>query len=421
MKHAHGNWSRRERTWGSSIAFGLLGFLLLATSPLGAQEAGAPGASPSSVQAAELEYREVNYSLLSRSLPLVTQTKSFAKEPKVGSRDVIRGSLKFGNESGQFVPFLWDQGSGKLYLDLNRNRDLTDDPAGVFTCPAPHRSFGYYQTFTNIHLAFKTATGNHPALVDLSLYDYSHRPGGSVQCRSFREGKLALQGREWQVGLVENICGKLDSTGEGYLLMRPWASRQQPFNLQDGSLDGFAFPRRLFLNQQGYQVDYACAGQGETAKGKLIFREQPAELGELKLSGQFIHRLVLPCQPGKTAFTVVLDTPGPEVKIPVGAYGPPEVHLKQGKTEAHRELEPSVFRSVSAASVVVKAGKPGLLAVGGPLTNTVSANRRGGSLYLSYKLVGAGGSYQLNGLRRQPEFAIYQGDKKLASGKFDFG
>ena len=64
------------------------------------------------------------------------------------------------------------------------------------------------------------------------------------------------------------------------------------------------------------------------------------------------------------------------------------------------------------------------LAAGGPLNNTVTANRQGRDLRLDYKLLGAGGqAYSLvrHGPAVQPEFAVYKGDKKIASGKFEFG
>ena len=70
----------------------------------------------------------------------------------------------------------------------------------------------------------------------------------------------------------------------------------------------------------------------------------------------------------------------------------------------------------------VSAASPAVLKVGGPLTNSVAANRHGRSLNLSYQLLGAGGeTYQLLGARRQPEFAAYRADKKIASAKFEFG
>ena len=67
---------------------------------------------------------------------------------------------------------------------------------------------------------------------------------------------------------------------------------------------------------------------------------------------------------------------------------------------------------------------PVVLNVGGPLTNSVTASRHGQDLRLDYRLVGAGGqSYQLANQDRSkpPEFAIYKGEKKIASGAFEFG
>ena len=68
--------------------------------------------------------------------------------------------------------------------------------------------------------------------------------------------------------------------------------------------------------------------------------------------------------------------------------------------------------------------RPATFAAGGPLTNTVTISRRSRSLVFSYRLVGAdGASFQAktNGVRDQPAFAVYQGERQLATGKFEFG
>ena len=77
---------------------------------------------------------------------------------------------------------------------------------------------------------------------------------------------------------------------------------------------------------------------------------------------------------------------------------------------------------MSRISVSDKA--PAVLDAGGPLTNSVTAIREGQDLRLDYKLIGAGGAtYQLvkHDTSKPPEFAIYKGDRKIASGKFEFG
>ncbi|MGP8153178.1 MAG: pyrroline-5-carboxylate reductase family protein, partial [Smithella sp.] len=46
----------------------------------------------------------------------------------------------------------------KLYVDQNRNLDLTDDPAGVFSST----NKGPNQVFTNVTVLLRTAAGLHP-------------------------------------------------------------------------------------------------------------------------------------------------------------------------------------------------------------------------------------------------------------------
>jgi hypothetical protein len=73
---------------------------------------------------------------------------------------------------------------------------------------------------------------------------------------------------------------------------------------------------------------------------------------------------------------------------------------------------------------VIGEREPATLRAGGPLANGVSLNRHGKRLSLNYRLVGVGGeTYRLlqQDPARPPEFVIYRGDKKIASGKFEFG
>ena len=73
--------------------------------------------------------------------------------------------------------------------------------------------------------------------------------------------------------------------------------------------------------------------------------------------------------------------------------------------------------------ITVNEKQLAVLTVGGPLTNSVSVSRGGKYLSMNYQLVGAGGAYQVVNQDRAhpPEFTVYQGDQKVASGKFEFG
>ncbi len=373
-----------------------------------------PSSSPSANTAlASLEYQETDHSIINWGVPLTTQTTPFKKEPAAAAGKIIRGVLNFGGGSSNAVPFVWQRDAGKLYLDLNRDQDLTDDPAGAFSArTAPV----YFQTFTNIHLLFNTAAGKCPALADIIFYDYGSEPECTLAIRSFWQGKVTLQGRDWQVGIIQNNLAQSGSFENGRLLLRPWEKRNQPFTTLPSSLDTVPFSRELFVDGQAYQLDLAARTPDSEAKLALQFTEQSVALGELKITGKFIQRLVLP----GGSYLVVLDQPAASVKIPAGSYNKPDILLEQNGVEAY--CYSSQLQVGGGISVGDKT--PAVLDAGGPLTNSVTASRDGQDLRLDYRLIGAGGAtYQLvnRDVSKPPQFAIYKDGKKIESGAFEFG
>ena len=326
--------------------------------------------------------------------------------------------MQFGESSSNAVPFLWQFDAGKLFLDQNRNGDLTDDPAGVFS--AAHAEWN--QTFTNVHLLFNTPAGKCPMLADISFYDSRSGPNCTLTLHSFWQGKVMLAGRDWQVGLIPNDLGHpIFAPGQtvayenDQLLLRPWEKRNQTISVGVAS-DTVPLMQKLFVNGHAYQVTRITGLPNGEIKPTLQFAEQSAVLGELKITGKYIQRLILPGGP----YLVVLDRPADTVKIPVGSYHQPNVLLEQGSNRAWC----TDGSWVSGRRIVVDAKTPAGLDAGGPLTNSVIATRRGRNLELSYRLIGAGGAtYQLDNQDRSrpPEFAIFKGDRKVASGKFAFG
>ena len=123
----------------------------------GSEESTQP-AAPSSgmVTMVPLDYQETSYQFLFRNIPVEGRPASFPKEPALASGHVVRGVLKFGDNPSNAIPFVWQPGTQKLFLDLNRNQDLTDDPAGVCSAQvlfSATPSF-LHQMFTNLHLSF---------------------------------------------------------------------------------------------------------------------------------------------------------------------------------------------------------------------------------------------------------------------------
>lgn len=363
-----------------------------------------------------LEYLETDYDVTSLGVTVTTRAEPFKKET-ASTGKVFRGSLNLPG-AGNSIPFVWQRGAGKLFLDLNQNQDLTDDPAGVFS--ALDKSLNY-QSFKKIRLPVQTDEGRCQMLVDVSFWDYSQRPSCNLSMRCFWQGKVTLHGEDWQVGIIPTIrSGKHGnrslSLESGSLLLRPWAKRNQSFNTSVGSVAVVPFASKVFLNNYAYQLDWIASAQKDGVQPTIQFTEQAVELGELKITGKHIQRMVLTGQP----YVAILDRPAATVKVPVGSYSEPTIRLEQGGAEAF--CEPN--RQPSNKRISINAKTATTVAIGGPLTNSVNLTRQGQDLYMDYRLVGVGGlTYQLanHDYAHPPEFAIYKADKKIASGKFEFG
>ncbi len=383
-----------------------------------------------------LEFSVAPRPLTTWGLTLRREPKAFQKEPDTGGRKVCRGSFNLETGADEGTAFLWDYTKGKIYLDLNHNRDLTDDPQGNLSCPVSRYNY-YVQSFMNVQLKVKTARGNYPVTLDITLYaPEGNRLNGSAGIRSFWEGRLSLGGRDYQIGRIDRVPGQFGMENEGALLLRPWEQRSQPWDLMNGNLAAFDFTQNLFFAGRAYRVDCLLVERDQEPRFKVSFREKEAELGELKLTGQYIDRLVLsakrqrqraPLNAGKvnedsSSFTVVLDQPPATVKVPAGEYETCRVFLRSGGVAAYNELR--YYNNSKTVSVSANNTQPTVLAIGGPLTNSVTASARGKDLSLNYCLLGGGGeTYQLATVDRSrpPRFVIYKNGQRIHSGQFEFG
>jgi len=324
----------------------------------------------------------------------------FKKEPVFKDKQPFRAyaPIQCAGNSNEWA-FAWDAAGGKLYLDLNGNLDLTDDPGGVYTSGGSAR----YQTFEQVRLPPPGNAGAPTVVVDVSLNTYGGQPSFILSPRSFLQGSVTLD-QEYQVGLIESGNGdRFD------LLLRPWNQRDKPFAADRLSTEVFSFPKRLFV---GRAYDVERVGNG--AQQEVRFTEASVPMGELSVSGQFVRKLVL----RNSEWVVLLSRVADTRKVPVADYTNCRLMIETNGAQATLQ-EP--FLS-SGFPCKVNTNKPAVLVAGGPLTNIVQVAKRGRYLSLDYRLVGAGGHpYKLSTLRNEPKFAVYQGDRRLASGKFEFG
>jgi hypothetical protein len=423
-----------------------LGLGILTHFPVQAAPAEPEAAAPAVTHTADLQYQETDEVLLSRPLGTKLRTNPFLKEPALPGQNVFRGSLLWEQRPDKATPldrataFIWDKGQGRLYLDLNGNGDLTDDPKAVFASS----SRGDNQSFTNIHLVLPTLTGDRAVRLQLECYSYQGRGLRVIAglC-CFWDAKVSLHSTDWQLGLVEGDPREKTRFAPEYLLLRSWAERQRPFHLTSGSPDFFEFTTNLFFGNAAYALvcddqpgrdsgkyrltlfttnlffgnaAYAlvCDDQPgrDSGKYRLTLKEQSPRLGEVKITGANLHRVILTAKP---ASTVVLDQPQGIVKLPVGNYSLAEIWLRKGEVEVG---------SFGAGKISVDGRRPASLVAGGPLTNSVAVKSQDHTLQLSYKMLGADGrgyKFPRADYKHPPEFAVFQGTNRLATGKFQYG
>jgi hypothetical protein len=413
----------RLRAGLASLAAGLAvpGLLVLV-----AVKASAADPPPGATQTVYLEYQELGSHIYGWRLNITPQDAPFKQEPDWGGRHICRGTMnsafrgveKPGTPPGHSInlPFAWDYTRGRLHLDVNRNGDLTDD---TVQSVKPEASDYFYQVFTNLHLTF-AGDAQSPRAVDITLYAHKGKTisGGNLTWRSLWQGKAVLQGRECQVGLIEHP-NHVGSTTESYLLLRPWEEREKPCDLQDGLLTGFEYGANLFAYGRAYRLTCTYLPGGD-AKYKLELIEAQAELGEVALTGKFIQRVVFREHQAKTPYTVLLDRPDPKVRIPVGTYNKYWAALKEKDAEAYCHYADWL----NPKPVTITASNVAILQMGGPLTNWVTVQSRGGTLAFDYELRGAGGRYRLAGpadRSKPPQLAIYQNGKPVGAGKLEYG
>ncbi len=365
--------------------------------------------SPAFTHTADLQYQETDEVLVSYSVGTKLRANPFLKEPALPGQNVFRGSLLSEPRPDQATAFIWDKGQGRLYLDLNRNGDLTDDPKGAFASPSRDDN----QTFTNIHLVLPATTGDRAVRLQLEFYaSRSSSPRVYAGLCYYWAAKLSLHGTDWQFGLVEGHRREQPAALPTYLLLRSWAERQRPFHLTSSSPDFFDFTTNLFFGNQAYALNCRYQPAGDAGKYRLRLEEQSPRLGELKVTGANLHRLILTAKP---SLTVVLDKPQGVVKLPVGNYSLAEIWLRKGEAEVG---------SFGAGKLSVDGRRPATLVAGGPLTNSVATKSQDHTLQLSYKLLAADGreyKFPRRDDKPPPEFAVFQGTNRLATGKFQYG
>ena len=346
-------------------------------------------------------------------VPLAGREVVFKKEPDFGDHKIVRGALPFARDKKDYLCFAWDFTEQMLYLDLNRNLDLTDDPAGVI---ANRGESKWRPDFGNIRIQSDHPQGAIPYTVRLNLATYNRfqQVFCNVYVRSGWQGDIELHGKKWQLSVVDNLDGVIGE--EDIFTIRPYeGSDEDPVNF--GNSGRLYVPREFFLDGHAYDLAFGFASEGKKSELIASFTESRPPMGEVQLDGRFIKRLSLRESKEKGSPLVLFDSPNKNVFIPVRTYRIQRIFLDGGEKQG-------LFWADGNEEISVAKGELFVLKMGGPLNHSVKARRYERNLSLDYTLVGIGSEryIQLKADRKNPPtFAIYHGDNTVIAGSFKYG
>lgn len=356
-----------------------------------------------------LSYNDQNVQALPGvSLPQQQDVK-FKKEPAYSGKRVNRGVLRLGRDSKQTLAYALDVAAEKLYVDANGNLDLTDDP------PAMNVSRGSGRLdFLSIRVMRKIGDLTVPYRVNFNFENSLVAP--TITVGSGWSGVWTIGGVARHVELIDrNMDGQFDGE-DGFIL-------DQYLDLY---LDNSPVPGAIVLGGAPYEMRFKLAPGKTDPELVCMLAPLAGPLGKLMIEGKSIERIVLGGER-----QILIDRPGPAIELPAGRYMVAKLNLKLGEKDHATNLawnpQYPVTGSPAPGSVVIGEGTPATLKMGGPLAATIDAVADGDTVRLNYKLTGNGGeSYPLNtlavnGAAAPPGFEVYQGDRKIAAGKFEFG
>jgi len=400
-----------SRGWSRNLVVGAL-VCIYEAAPLAAA-APVPTPAPTQPQpfTVELVYQEAPAPIWSSLLGVAAPehlreghpgTESAAKGKE---RPPLRGFLKLTRNPTNQMAFIWDWASRRLSLDLNRNGDLADDPQGVLTAAFPAASSEYCsQEFTNALVTCSDSFGNYQMRLDLTLRRSppSGELGVGARVRSFYGGLVESGSQKWEVRIIFGTVEKHE------IRLRPWEAKRAADPADKQWMDRFLLERPLFLQDTLWQLALASAPTERSDRLRLELKPRPVELGKLKLTGQYIERLVL-----HGTNNALLCRPDTIVSVPTGEYKDHRVRLRKGTTRGWSSL---------GESLTVTPQRAALIDRGGPLTNWASVQRSGGYLVMEHEIRGSGGlAYGVadeNAGISAPSFAIYRAGKPIGKGAF---
>lgn len=362
----------------------------------------------------------------------------------------------------------------RLYFDLNRNGDLTDDEV-IESEGEPRKASSYaHCSFPVVDLTIEVDGKTSEYAFRMSVYArgssrYSYA-NASLSAAAYREGEMEIDGKTYRVVVVDfNSNGRFDDryevddqggaaggpvyprTGDMLYVLDPEAEAESPrsgVNPYDPSSNrGLHYVTKL-VNLDGDFFDLAITPAGD----ELTLEPSSLAVGHVTNPNEGYRAVVY----GEHGFLNIVGDESGQARVPVGSWKLASYTIEKAATEEPEKAEDGSiiesfkrallggarpvprqnrFNRVSAQAtrdyqeVVVKKGETVELPFGEPYQPVVSigGSRGQGVVSLTLALVGQGGercsSMYVNGSRPgKPEFTISTADGEVVeTGTFEYG
>jgi len=336
---------------------------------------------------------------------------SFAKEPEdIRNKDVVRNTLEFYQVEGRRTGFAWDHSAGRLYIDMNANGDLTDDPEGVYEGSVNERG-----RFSPV--IFNVMMDGRPCKVytEFDFYRYGSHGFYNWKILSSWTGDVRIGSRTWRMTVYGDLDGKIHNRSyHDYLTLDSMEKSDAIPTGLPTQYGHIPIGLEILFNDTFLSFDFKVSHEKLNEPVlKVAVSELSRPFSYADIRGEYIRRLVL-----QGSMPVYHDHPSGRIRVPVGV----------DDWDAHILLQPpgDISRRAYATLSDVKLDQDEVTAlkVGGPLENQIVCDKSSKRLVFSTQIVGIGGEkYNLEPLdySTPPEIIATHLGKVIMKSRFSYG
>lgn len=375
-------------------------------------------------QTCRLIYIETNKNIAQYYYLSKNREVQFKKTPFENTNNIKTGVLDIGVGVTNDIPIAWDIKEKKLYLDTNRNFDLTDDivlSASNITSPLQHFKFN--------QLALNNSQNSLKLKIELIL---SERDGGiffDIKQYCFWVGETDIGNGKKLIVFLDNLDGAINEHDKiyigkykneslvnlnetGRILTDPHHFIYSLFSSSEFTNGMIKVYPKLFINDAGYSVKYY--EDAENNQIQIDFNKIPTNNASVKIkNNQNILSFIL-----YGDFLVLLENPKSIEQIPIGKYNSYQLLYKINSDKGDIVLYEGKDLDISENSKT-EINLPTAF-------NSADVTKNGDTLVINYQLVQTRGSiqylYNLNNLSKEtPTLKIYYEGKLIHSGSFSYG